>query len=782
MRNPRRRADGPLIQAAAPSNRRLELRGTATIRAAATEGGNPRFDMVVNTGEPMNIGWFDAPVVVDLATLDLSIQRVPALYDHCPDADYVVGQTDSLTVESGVMRATGEVIVDEAIPIDRNRAAQVRNKAKKGYVWQTSIGADAGTVDKVEPGKAVNVNGRDLVGPLYIARGCVTREVSFVVLGGDRHTSAVVARRSRGRRPRVKGSATMSFEDWLLSMGFDDPSALSEIQRANLQQLYDEEVGEGDDPADPADPNADPAADPAAAPAEPTNAAGDGTDTTDPEEDPPPTNAAARRPNVQGGNRPDPVAEENRRIAANRRRVARIDQVCAAAGNPEVSVRDSRGRTVRVNLAAHAIANGWSAERVELEALRASRGTGPALVSRDHQRDCTVEALACAAILRAGGRLDHPAYQSMQAVAMRLPAFLRASVNADARQRAMENGHRYASLHAMDFAREALRLDGRDVPHDRTDLIRAAFSGGSLTNVFTTNINAILLATYLEASDTTAGWVREQDVNDYRLNERPRKNIGRGMKKLGRGGEADHRSRSDTGESYKIARFAAQTVIDEMDFIDDNLGALADEPVDMGNECARLRPDLCYAVLLRNDNLAGTGRALFNTTDGNRNTGSAFASATLKSAVQKMMLLRENNVNLNIKPTHVILPPSLVHLGYELVNSSEIIIAGTAGSVTERGNVNSLKMDNLTIVGDARLENGLTDPDDDTVLSGSASNWFLASSYAHTIEVGYLKGTGRAPQVRPFKLEQGKWGMGWDCNMSIGAAALDWKGLQRNEA
>lgn len=772
MRQPQSKR--PMLRAAdvAANARRIEILGTATIRAAAAEGANPRFDMVVNTGGPMNIGWFDAPVIVDLATLDLSVQRVPALYDHCPDSDYVVGQTDSLTLDSGVMRAAGEVIVDETVPMERNRAAQVRNKAKKGYVWQTSIGADPTSVERIEPGKSVTVNGRNFTGPVYIARGCVTREVSFVVLGGDRHTSAVVARR------KIKGSAMPTFEEWLASQGLDQ-SALSEQALAALKITYNQLY-----PAESETPptNAEAETPPTEEEPPPTNAA---AETPPTEEEPPATNAAARRPGLQANGRPaqrpDAVADENRRIAANRTRIARIDQICAGAGNPEITATDSRRRSVRVSLNAHAVANNWSVERTELEALRASRGTGPGLISRSHDRDCTVDALACAAILRAGGRLDHPAYTTPRAIAMRLPAFLRAGINAEVRQRAMEAGHRYSQMTALELARESLRLDGRDAPHDRTDMVRAAFSGGSLTNVFTTNINAILLATYVEAEDTTAGWVREQEVNDFRLNERPRKNIGSGMKKLPKGGTADHRNRSDTGESYKIARYASQIVIDEQDFINDNLGALADEPVDMGNEAARLRPDLVYAIMLANNVLTSTGRALFNTTEGNRITGAAFAAATLRAAVAKMRLIRENNVNLNLKPTHLMVPPTLVHLAYELVNSSEIIIAGTAGSVTERGSANSLVMDNLSIVSDGRLENGVLDPDTETLLSGSASNWYLASAIAHTIEVGYLKGTGRAPQVRPFQLDKGQWGMGWDCKMDIGAKALDWKGLQRNE-
>jgi hypothetical protein len=48
---------------------------------------------------------------------------------------------------------------------------------------------------------------------------------------------------------------------------------------------------------------------------------------------------------------------------------------------------------------------------------------------------------------------------------------------------------------------------------------------------------------------------------------------------------------------------------------------------------------------------------------------------------------------------------------------------------------------------------------------------------AKTIEVGYRRGTGRAPTIRSFVLDKGQWGLGWDINFDIGAKALDYRGM-----
>lgn len=469
-----------------------------------------------------------------------------------------------------------------------------------------------------------------------------------------------------------------------------------------------------------------------------------------------------------------------------------VDAVLAQM-RAQVAAEAERQAAVRVAangneaIFAQAVREGWTPERTELAALKAGlvgnsvRAFNPAIVVRDNAAN--VEALQAALILRAGGELNHRAYSGSASYAAKLPGWLRADLNSAERDRVMNAAHRFNQLSAIDICREAVRLDGKDVPMERSELIRAAVSGGTLTSIFTTSMNAVLLASYMEAGDTTMGWCREADVADFKTNERPRMEVISGtMKKLPRGGEADHAQRSDKAESYKIARYAEQFVIDEQDIIDDSLNSFDQTPRDMAAKCARLRPDLVYSILLSNPTLTATGRALFNTTDGNLGSTSALASATLRAACASFLLVRENAANLNLKPTHLILPPTLLHTGKELVNSSTLMIAGTAGSVTERGSSNPLVDWNLDIACDARLENGVIDPDSGTTNVGSSSTWFMASSQAHTIEVGYLRGTGRAPQVRSFVLDKGRYGLGWDINFDIGAKAMDWRGLRKTTA
>lgn len=437
-------------------------------------------------------------------------------------------------------------------------------------------------------------------------------------------------------------------------------------------------------------------------------------------------------------------------------------------------------------IGAQAIREGWSIEKAELTAMKASlpnnvrAARAPAGIVRSHERDCTSDVLQAAIMLRSGLRLDNPQFNSGRG---KLPGWLTADINDAYRNQVMEQAHRFNDMSLVDLCKEAIRLDGRDVPEGRHEQIQAAVSGGSLTAIFTTSVNAVLLVSYMESGDTSRGWTREVDVADFKTQERPRLELQAGLKKLPRGGSADHGKFGDKLESYKIARYAKQLQIDEQDIIDDSLNAFQSTGPDLGKAAARLRPDLCYAILLANPTLTATARALFNTTDANLGSSSALAGPTLKVAIAAMQNVQENGVNLNLTPTHLIVPTTLKWMAKELLNSTQLIIAGTAGSVTERGTINTLADEGMTWVSDARLENGVIDPSSETTYSGSASTWFLASTLANTIEVAYLRGTGRAPRTRSWVMNgEGKYGIGWDVNLDIGAAPMDWRGMRKTTA
>lgn len=354
-------------------------------------------------------------------------------------------------------------------------------------------------------------------------------------------------------------------------------------------------------------------------------------------------------------------------------------------------------------------------------------------------------------------------------------------------ERAIENAYQHRAASLEDIIRMCARLDNVNLPMGRNGLLQEyirSSSTAALSAVFTTNVNSELLQSYQVTPDSTGdGWVRESDVSDFRVNERARMENGGALKKLPRGGEAEHATYSDIVESFKIARYAAQFLIDDQDIQDDNFGGLTGfVPADMGVAARQVRPDLVYSILMGNPDMRDSVALFHAATHGNLNTSAALAVATLKAGRAAMRVQQENGRNLNVMPKFLIVPPTLEDDADTLLHSRLLITGESSTKAANNPNANK----GLVVVTDARLQNGVTDPTDGTgatVHAGSTTSWFLSAvSSSHTIECAYLRGTGRAPQIRPFVLSEGRWGLGWDVKMDVGAKALDWRGMQKNTA
>lgn len=450
-----------------------------------------------------------------------------------------------------------------------------------------------------------------------------------------------------------------------------------------------------------------------------------------------------------------------------------------------------------------AIDEGWSIERASAAFLQVMRDRpapvhGPAIHSRGHETDCTLEALQAGMLLRSGVALDSPLFRRVTSAAVAestgLPLWLGRAFHdsmpdpqaQERAARALDNSHYYADMSMVDLCYEAIRLDagqsGTTRPHSRTSAIRAAVSGGSLANIFTTVVGAQLLMAYEAAPDTTGGWTRETDVSDFKVQERTQLGKGATLQKLGRGGTAKHTTFSDRKESYRIARYAKQFVVDEQDFIDDSFNALMDAPQELGEAAAQLRPDMVYAILFANAALDQDSVALFHTAShANLRTSATLAAATLKTALTDMGIQQQDGRPLNLFGKYLIIPQTLLWTARQLTQSATLI--GQGASAEPVGSANPLAEERLEIRADQRLDNGVTDPVDGTTYSGATGDWFLsATGGRHTIEVGFRTGTGRSPQLRSFNLDRGQWGMGWDICHDIGAKALDYRGLHKSEA
>lgn len=756
-----------------------------SLRAASVDEGTRSVEAVLSTDNPVRVfDWrryepIDEVLVTSGAQLPSRIVMLDAHFRWSNDS--VVGSIREIRVEGN--QIVGRLYFAEG-PKD-SPEERIWQKVRQGHITDVSVGYRVDDYVDIPPGTTQTVGGRTYTArklTLRVSTNWTPREGSVVPIGADEFAkirselglaNANAPNRERSMNPELRrylesiglrGDATEAeAQSFYRALGGDARTRADELagdQRSQGQTATQAQQPTGQAAQRTESPQPPPAfqgqrgqgAPPVAAPAAPmTQGAerqGDGAE-------------LMTRTQPQQQQAPQPNEAELRRQAAEAER-ERINYI-----------QSLRGDDVPEDLLTRAINEGWDEPRVNSEVLQRIRSGRPETVqhapnqiSRSHERDCTERALAAGFMHRVGlgNRIVPPNATDAQRSEL---------------ERLAEQGERYRGYTMAEMCRESLRISRREVPHDREEMIRAAVSTPTLANAFTTSVNARLLMSFEEAPDTTQGWVHEEDVADFKQNDRIALGKQAGLQKLPRGDTAKHATFEDNAESYKIARYAKQFVVDEQDIIDENIGIFQKVPAEMGAAARRLRPDLVYAILLANADMRDSVALFHSSSHGANLITDVLNAAGLKAGAIVMGKQTEDGVNLNLMPRFLVVPQDLMFTARELVRSTQILIAGDTDQ--ERGNINTIADLDLQIRVDNRIgAAGVTDPATGTAHTGSATNWFLASEPMRTIEVGYLSGSGRRPQMRRFVLDRGQWGIGWDIKMDIGGKSLDWRGLVKS--
>lgn len=317
-----------------------------------------------------------------------------------------------------------------------------------------------------------------------------------------------------------------------------------------------------------------------------------------------------------------------------------------------------------------------------------------------------------------------------------------------------------------ELCREIAIAHGHPKNIEPNEAVRVAMSTGDAANVFTQVLNASMTAAFKSFPDTSKAWTREALVENYMDHETFRLASLGNMEVLPRGGTAAHCVVSDVVQTYKAIRFAKAFMLDEMDIIDDRLGALFDIPTQIGQTIGRLRSDMVYATLLESAALSD-GTALFHADHNNyvAGGGTVLTTASLGTALKSMGEQTEDGVRLALYGAFLIVPPALLLTALSILHATD-----RAG-------------ENIQVISEPRIgAAGVVDPVSGDTRTGSDSHWFLTCSpiQGPTFEVGFLMDTGAVPVLRSYPLDSGAYGQGWDVEISIGVKPLDHRGIYKS--
>ena len=142
------------------------------------------FSGVAYSGEVITDHWYWKQVIFDLDSMQIK-GRIPALLEHSSYQRAGAIESHSISYEAG--------LTVNGILLSNEFGTQVATDSDDGFPWQMSVRIEPSSIDEIQAGNTVTVNGKLLHGPITVFRGGRIREVSFCALGADENTMAVAA-------------------------------------------------------------------------------------------------------------------------------------------------------------------------------------------------------------------------------------------------------------------------------------------------------------------------------------------------------------------------------------------------------------------------------------------------------------------------------------------------------------------------------------------------------------------------------------------------------------
>ena len=337
-----------------------------------------------------------------------------------------------------------------------------------------------------------------------------------------------------------------------------------------------------------------------------------------------------------------------------------------------------------------------------------------------------------------------------------------------------EEAERHRDVSLFDVCRQALMLDGGQIPTGREDTMRAAFSTMSLPIILGNVANKSLLKGYNSVPATWRKWCSIGSVSDFKNNTGARLTDTGALEQVGNSGEVKYGSAAEETEVYNVATYAKNFGVTRQNVINDDLRVITKIPQAMGAKAGRKAGDLVYAHLLANGNMSD-GVALFHATHSNLNTSAALAKDKLAACVTAFAKQKDSDSQpINVEPRYLVLPPDLRFTGAELIKAATIVLAGSTDA--EKPNYNALSDLNLEVVSEARMSNS-------AYTGYSATTWFLMGdpNIVDTIIVAFLMGK-QTPTIERFNAGPDVMGIIFRVFIDVGCKSLDFRGMQKNTA
>jgi hypothetical protein len=322
-------------------------------------------------------------------------------------------------------------------------------------------------------------------------------------------------------------------------------------------------------------------------------------------------------------------------------------------------------------------------------------------------------------------------------------------------------GHDMTQSSLKDVMRCAFREQG-DGNEMYAGSVTAA-STYSLPNILANVANKFLRIGFMFVDQTWSKISARRNFNDFKTATTVGLTGSLIFSKMAPSGEIKHGDISEIVYTNKADTYARMLSISRPDLINDDTGALSTAARRLGRGAALTINRIFWGVFLNNS-------AFFAAGNNNVITGgtSALASAGLKLADAKFRVQTDpNGVPLGAQPAILLVPPTLLYTGRELMNSSFLMGSTTADALKPSGNV---------FQGAYML---LTSPymEDSTLTGNSTAAWYILAdpNDVPVIEIGFVGGN-EAPTVETAEAEFNVLGIAMRGYTDFGVALQEFRG------
>lgn len=397
-------------------------------------------------------------------------------------------------------------------------------------------------------------------------------------------------------------------------------------------------------------------------------------------------------------------------------------------------------------LQAQAIREGWTPDKFELESLRASRQTAPAVHTPTDVFDD--KALEIAALRSAGFNPSEKRYEDRQLTA----------------------ADKLGRVDFLEFAEIAAHAQPFSYRKDGYRKVCAAISTSNLGSILSNVANAALLETMAGLNTAWRRVFKLSTVNDYKAAARYRIDSNFEFKEVPEGAELEHAVAGDEQFTVQAKLWGRQFALSEQAIVNGEalgvFGELLRQVAYGANDAINKQ---AWGLLMNPSN-AADGTAFYHASHGSLKASCAFNLDNLSAAraqfISRQRSKLEKDAPLGIPPTLLVVPTTLEDKALMVTKATTL----SGGSAADNPTDWNPQRGRFEVVAVPYLEYA-------TYSNYSASTWYLFADPFRlaAFEIAFLNGV-QAPIIRQDQMRIGQLGIEFDAHFGFGVGQEDYRG------